>query len=396
MQASTTQHFTLSPESLQAIHTMHRETRSPCVSMLVGLDPATVERHANTLKLRAALKQARTQILGDDSLEQATQQALLANLKQLEPTDDRTYDASTRSVAMYVTSSDAITVATPRELEPMTTLSHRPFTLPLVTTLQHDESFYFLEVSEKTQRACFVTHGQMIELFTLSITDEPFALAADYADPRDSPLQSHGGAGAGAPIYHGHASKKADHDADRLMRFYRAGSQKIFDHLKSRGAATVVLMGVERQRVAFLESSQEGDLYTVQLDPIEGASPGELREHLERVLGERAPQHDRVLKAWERNAARNLTEVELEVIGERAAQGMIEMLVVRADTPVWGEFDELSGKVSVHKEQKGSELRDALAARVVELGGSVHVLAAERMPADAPIIATLRGRYEDS
>ncbi len=395
----------LNAATLDTLEHDFAEGATTFISVVVGLDPVTLNKHENVLRIRNEFKRVRERLKNAD-LDEDLATHLQAQLRALEPRKEDEIDTSAHGIAYFAGPDEGAVVTTHREIETTSTISGRPFLLPLRAALQHSDDFFLVSVAKDKVRAWSGDHDSIEEKLSMEITDTEFARAADYADPEDEPLQSHAHKSeAGArdeAIFHGHSSRDEDYEEKRITRFYRAADERLRELMSGEDNAPAILAGDERQRAYFKDVAKDADRYEHETAPLGNKSPNELRAQAVEMVRQAQARHEDLLETWDHRVSQGRYEMDLSEIAHKAAHGMIETLLVHRDARAWGNYDSNSGEVEILAEKgddpsaEAVELRDAIAARVAELGGTIHIFDKEVMPVDSAMCAFLRGTYESA
>lgn len=113
------------------------------------------------------------------------------------------------------------------------------------------------------------------------------------------------------------------------------------------------------------------------------------RQKMERYFDER---HAKALEAyWNQSATALTTSAPADVI-PAAHYKQVWHLFVQKDEHIWGRFDEMNNKLTIHdKQEEGDEcLIDRAVIKTILNAGEVHILPKDRMPDKSQIAALMR------
>jgi len=222
-----------------------------------------------------------------------------------------------------------------------------------------------------------------------TITD---ALGAELTEPHLT-VASYGTGAGGTPMRHGHGSKKDEVDVDS-ERFFRAVDRAVLEHHSKPSGLPLILAALPEYHTLFRQLSQNPFLMAEGIDTHPDALPADaLRERAWRVV---EPQYlDRLAALVEQFGsakAKGLGSDELALVAEAAVAGRVATLLIEADRHVPGMIDYSSGRIASadldHPEI--DDLLDDLGELVLNKGGQIVIVPAERMPAETGIAAIYR------
>ena len=217
------------------------------------------------------------------------------------------------------------------------------------------------------------------------------ALGEELTDPHLT-VASYGGA-AGPAMRHGHGSKKDEVDID-AERFFRSVDRAILEHHSRPSGLPLILAALPEYHNLFRHVSQNPFLMADAIDIHPDALPADgLRERAWRVV---EPQYlarlTGLVEEFGRAKAKGLGADEPALVAEAAAAGRVATLLIEAQRHVGGKLDRESGGIVfgdlAHPEI--DDLLDDLGELVLNKGGQVVIVPAERMPAPTGIAAIYR------
>ena len=222
-----------------------------------------------------------------------------------------------------------------------------------------------------------------------TITD---ALGDELTEPHLT-VASYGTGAAGPAMRHGHGAKKDEVDLD-AERFFRAVDRAVLEHHSRPSGLPLILAALPEHHSLFRQVSHNPFLLSEGIVTHPDALPHEeLRERAWRVV---EPQYFAKLAALveEFGAAKSkgLGSDELAFISEAAVAGRVATLLIEAERHIGGKLDRESGGIVfgdlAHPEI--DDLLDDLGELVLNKGGQVVVVPAERMPVRTGIAAIYR------
>lgn len=223
-----------------------------------------------------------------------------------------------------------------------------------------------------------------------TITD---ALGDELTEPHQTVRSLGGVGGSNVAMYHGHGGK-SDEVAVDLDRFFRAVDASILVHHSRPSGLPLLLAALPEYHGIFKRISANPFLMAdgLKIDP-DSVSTDDLRELAWQVI---EPSYQdrltRLVAEFEQSKSRGLVGDHLGQIAFDAVSGRVMTLLVEADREIPGHLDSLNGHIEFgdmdHPEV--SDLIDDLAELVLNKGGHVVVVPAERMPTATGVAAIYR------
>jgi Bacterial archaeo-eukaryotic release factor family 3 len=202
------------------------------------------------------------------------------------------------------------------------------------------------------------------------------------------------GMGAGGPaMRHSHGSKKDELDKD-LERFFRAADRAVLQHHSKPSGLPLILAALTEYHSLFRQVSQNPFLMADGIDIHPDALPGDaLRDRAWRVV---EPQYlarlAGLVEEFGRAKSKGLGSDELAPVAEAAVTGRVATLLIEAEGRIPGRIDYPSGRIEfrdlAHPEV--DDLLDDVGELVVNKGGQVVIVPADRMPTRTGIAAIYR------
>jgi hypothetical protein len=218
------------------------------------------------------------------------------------------------------------------------------------------------------------------------------ALGDELTDPHLTKA-SYGGVG-GPPMVHGHGSRDEEVDIDR-ERYFRAVDRAVLDHHSRPSGLPLLLASLAEHQTVFRRVGKNPFLLDggIEIDP-DAIGLEALRDRAWKLLLPRyLARLDGLLETYGAATAKGLAASTPADIGEAAVLGRIGTLLVDADQHVPGRVDHQTGQVSTVDDGADptiDDLVDDLGELVLERGGEVIVVPAERMPTTTGMAAIFR------
>jgi hypothetical protein len=211
----------------------------------------------------------------------------------------------------------------------------------------------------------------------------PEALGDQLTDPHQT-VASYGGAGGGnIAMRHGHGGRADERDADG-ERFFRVVDRAILEHHSRPSNLPLILAALPQHHGHFRKISQNPFLVEdgVKVHP-DAVSASELRQRAWQVFETRYQSELKSLAdAFSAAKARGLGMEDLSRVAQAAVDGRVSTLLIEADRQIPGRVAVDTGRIQPADMQhpEVDDLLDDLGELVLQKGGRVAVVPAERMP----------------
>jgi hypothetical protein len=200
------------------------------------------------------------------------------------------------------------------------------------------------------------------------------------------------GGGSGAN-YHGVGSGKPDEKANLAMYFDEV-DETVWKEVLHGENVPLLLVGVEYLIPIYKQVAKYKPIWD---EAITGSHEYEDTNALyQQARGKLAPYFDqrvtKALNAYGNQSATGLTSSIIEDVIPAAHYGRVSQLFALKDEHIWGTFDEVNNKLTVHATQeKGDEcLLDKAIIRTLRTGGEVFILTEDKMPGRSQLAALMR------
>ena len=213
-----------------------------------------------------------------------------------------------------------------------------------------------------------------------SITD---ALGDQLTEPHQTVRSVGGVGGSSVAFHHGHGSK-SDEVAVDSERFFRAVDGAIHAHHSRPSGLPLLLAALPEYHGVFRKISRNPFLIPdgLKIDP-DSVSINDLRVLAWRLIGPTYQDRlTRLVEEFEQSKPRGLVGDHLGQIAFDAVSGRVRTLLVDADREIPGHLDSVNGRIEFGdiSHPQVDDLIDDLAELVLNKGGQVVVVPAERMP----------------
>lgn len=369
------------------------------VSLYLPTHRAGRDVRENPIRLKNLLAEAKNRAT-EQELDPALAASRLAPVERLVE-DPIFWLHQGDGLALFVSEHGLEEIRLPASVEELVFLRDRFCVRPLVAALPKEpQRFHVLALSQNSVRLFDCTRSSIREI---DLQDVPESLTeAVGSDWKQPSLQSHsggpptsGGRPAGrrrAAQFHGRGFGTED-SKDEITRFVRRVDEGLLKLLGDR-TAPLVVAAVDYLIPIYHRVSRHPDLVAgglagnpehlgmdeLHARALELAAPrldAARRELIERLHGGAPPER----------LAKGIEKVLPAVCAGRAAA-----LLLQAEHPLWGRFDEASGSVEIHdRRQPGDDdLLDLAVSFACATGAEVYAGEAEEIPGGAPVAAWLR------
>lgn len=387
---------------------------TPAISIYMPIERTEMTFKALRLQFRAHVDGAAEKLKANDDLDPKSYEPLLARLRDM--VEERAFfNQSGDGLAVFVGQGFEAVYFLPLGFENQCVVGSTFHTRPLLEHIAAPTDYWVLAVGEEE-----VTfwEGTPSGVQVVEIEDLPHSLQEallierepdqDGINYHSGNTRSVGGAranvgrgGAGrlpSPIFHGHGGGREEHDA-YLRQYFAQVSQGIKEYLGG-AEGPVILAAVDYCHPIFHQVSKldnlakegiEGNVHFWNEKQIYEAAWPIARKRLEERI-------DEALEHWERAFGRGNAELDPAMVGRRVVEGRVFQLLLDEDAQLWGQFDRETGELKplgegASEEEKAMavDLYDEIAETVVQMGGEVVVVPAEKMPGTTGVGAILRG-----
>ena len=380
---------TLTPASLSELLSFEGK---PCLSLYQPTHRSHPENKQDVIRFRHLLKALETS-LGQHH-ETAAVKALLAPFEALEHDHDF-WNHTLDGLAVLGAPGLFRVFLLKRPVPELAVVADSFHTKPLRRWLQSTGRYQVLALNQ-CEVHLYEGDRNTLDALALAAGVPPTmtaALGSELTEPH-STVASYGGLGRGGmAMHHGHGGKKDEIDGD-AERFFRAVDRAVLEHHSRPSGLPLMLAALPEHHHRFREVSHNPFLMDegVMADP-QGLTHDDLRQ---RAWAVAAPQQEAQQAAWGASfaaaAAHGLGSDELAQVALAAVAGRVATLLIEAERQVPGRIDATSGRIDpADLADPGVDAAlDDLGALVESMGGTVHVLPAERMPSRTGVAASYR------
>ncbi|QJD58456.1 hypothetical protein HG264_05800 [Pseudomonas sp. gcc21] len=383
----------ISRETLNELIKMEKQT---CLSLYMPTHRSFPEREQDPIRYKNMLRELR------ERLQAQHPEADVATL--MKP-----YEALLDDHDFWIYQRDGIAVLRGENFFRVFSLQHRvpeyvvvnshPFLKPLLRIVQSTDRYQVLCLARDKVRL-FEGNSDVLDEVDL-VPEVPRnldqALGTELTEKGQSghPGGYSSAGERGDPQMHeaGGPDKQAEIDLDR-DRFFRVVDRAILDHYSRPSGLPLILAGLPENQSFFRAQSHNPQLLKEGINLGQGsldvrALQQRSSELMERRNGERL---NGILDQYATSKPQNQATDDLREIGSAAAQGKVGTLLVESDREVPGQVDRDTGAVLLDEtgDLAATDVLDELILLVLERGGDVNVVPAERMPGRSGAAAIYR------
>jgi hypothetical protein len=377
----------------------------PCVSIYLPTHRSFPQDRQNAIDFRNLLREVEQSLAGAAYDEPAIDE-LMAPLRDLA-LDEDFWTHATDGLAVFASPGYFRMVQLQRTPPRLAIAADRFHVKPLLRIVQSADRYQVLALNRREIR---LFEGNRDALDEIDLAPEVPQTIVDALGEEltEKQLLAHsygsgpaGGAGGGrsyngsktAGIRHGHSARADEIDVD-IERFFRAVSHAVQEHHSKPSGLPLILAAAPEYHAQFRSVSRNPSLLQRAIEADPGAlSIDELRarawEAMEPdYLARLAALVDRFGAAQGAGTATD----DLSTAGGAVLQGRVDTLLVDAERQIPGRIDTATGEVQPAdlSDAQVNDALDDLAQQVLQTGGQVVVVPAERMPTTTGLAAIYR------
>jgi len=370
-----------------------KEQPPPCISIYMPTGRRHPENLQDALHFKNLVTEAR-----EKGISMAGKRELQPLLDRLTPMidDHDLWMHSLEGIAVFV-SPDHYLVLHLQEpvLEHVSvSVTGKYYIKPLLRLFQAGDRFQVLAITRTDVRLFQGNRFRLDEIRPAPAVPKTMVDALGFeTTPPHQTIASFGGADNGGFMRHGHSSRKDEEELDD-ERFFRAVDRAVTEwHSKPTGLP-LVLAALPDHQSMFRSVSRNPHLVeaAVNVDPRLIATE-ELRMRSWEVLEPRwTGQINDAVARYEEYHSKGLGEDDPYLIAKAAAAGRVWTLLLDSERQYPGSLDPATGRIVPSKEgaESAGDVLEELAMLVLDNGGEVLVLPAEKMPSLTGVAALFR------
>jgi hypothetical protein len=378
--------YTLTTDGLK---TLASRSEGFSISLFLPLQRGGPDALNNPVRLKSLFRQALKQVREGELPAQEAQAWFAKAERQLD--HSLFWERPDEGLAVFLAEDMVRCCGLPIAPSEGSFVGRRFMLLPLLEVFHDNHPFYILALSQNDVRL-FKANRFSEEELTLENTPLSLAQALAYDTPeRQLQFRTSGAPGGGARIYGNMPDRVDTHE--NLLHFFRQVNHGVH-HLLREERSPLVLAAAEYLFSIYREANTYPYL---EAEGVPGSpdrlSPRTLRESAWRVVQPRfqAARKQALEEYWQRNHQGGSSHFLQEVI-PAARYGRVASLFVAPNHPVYGRFEEETGRIHL-VEQPGAEDEELINYAVGQTllhGGDVYTLAPEETPEGVVVMAVFR------
>ena len=367
---------------------------TPCVTIYLLTEKSGREIYKPATRLKQLVKSAKQKLAGGQWIGESETQDFLKPIAQLSD-DDSFWQETDRGLALFLNASGLQMWRGGVQLAERVFVSDRFFVRPIVSIANNDQRYYVLSLSENKAE---LFEGTNTELKKIALPNMPASVEeAMNVTSVERGSQIHTGthqyAGKEASVFHGHGGEP-DTSNDDVRFYFRQVNHTVADHLAGKREPLLLACVADKSPIYreintypyLLEQLAVGNTDQLSIQRLHDRATICINEYMEKDL-QPAIESYRQLAGTPRSLA------ETSSILAAAYQGQIDTLLVDEAAPVIvGTFNPAEQTIDYESATPDfdKDLMEEAIAQTLLHRGKVVALTPDKMPADAPMVATLR------
>jgi hypothetical protein len=379
-------HIHLPNAAVMARLLRHRGERS--LSMYIPTTEGDEAVTKNRIRFKNALAEA------TDALRSlgASEAAIGELLKPLDgwADDDRWWAHQGPGLALFLHGGELEAFRLPASVEPRVLVGDRYHLLPLLQLRHASAPHYYVLCLEQSGPTLYASSTFSMDPLVMDFPSFEETVGHDTTERHTQGHSTHDDGGRW--VFHGHGSGSDEEHKQEIGKYCRLIDERIRAYLPN-DRTPLVVVAVEYVGAIYVSVSQHGNV----VGRVDG-NPGSFdRAELHRRAHEvadaklREPAR-RDLEALQQAFYADRASAGVDDVLNAAADGRVEVLFLRPDERLVGEWDEAERSVVEAASARRSEhaLMDRAAREVLDKGGRLRFVDGDALPSDEPLAAVLR------
>lgn len=308
--------------------------------------------------------------------------------------NDSFWRAQLQGLAVFITEGSTQYIKlpfAPKQEEMIVNTSY--YMSPLTPMMTQGDYFYLLMLSKKQAKLYRAGEHGIVELI---IDEMPNGVddVVHFEEKEDQKLFRTGSSGAGGGAnYHGQGAGKPD-EKEHIAMYFDEVDETIWKAVLNKENVPLVLAGVEYLIPIYKSVAQYKPIWDVAITGNQQHTDlAELHQQAKKIMEPYfAERHKKALELYGNQSATELTSsIPADVI-PAAHYKRVWHLFVQEGAHIWGTFDEMNNKLTIHEtqQQEDEDLIDKAVIRTILNAGEVHFLPKDQMPGGSEIAAVMR------
>jgi hypothetical protein len=367
-------------------------------------------QHCITVYLQTHTKGSEVNELVDNTIFKNYLQQVTTQLKQkgvdeltieklLKPSfellrNDQFWREQSKGLVVFITESSTKYIKLPTAPKAEEMLMNTSFYLsPLIPMMTQTDYFYLLMLSKKESKLYRAGEFGIVELI---IDEMPNGVddVVHFEEKEDQKLFRTGSSGAGGGAnYHGQGAGKPD-EKEHIAMYFDEVDETIWKAVLNKENVPLLLAGVEYLIPIYKSVAQYKPIWDEAITGNQQYT--DLQSLHQQAVKLMEPyfqeRHKKALELYGNQSATELTSSIAADVIPAAHYKRVWHLFVQEGAHLWGSFDEMNNKLTIHEtQQEGDEdLIDKAVIRTIMNAGEVHFLPKDLMPAGSEIAAVMR------
>jgi hypothetical protein len=366
---------------------------STCISVYMPTHPAGVEvnERMDSVTFKNTLQQLTTSLKQRDVSQTEIDRMLKPGYDLLR--NDKLWTEMTNGLAVFISDGVFKYMKMPVTPTEEILINTSFYVTPLLPILTNNDYFYLLVLSKKQAK---LYRADALGMNYIRVDEVPNGVddVVHFEEKDDQKLWRTGSSGAGGGAnYHGIGAGKPD-EKENLAMYFDEVDETLFKEVLNKENVPLLLAGVEYLIPIYKSVAKYKPIWD---DAITGSLEHEsidtlyqlARKKMEPYFDER---HAKALEAYWNQSATALTSSIADDVIPAAHYRQVWHLFVQKDEHIWGTFDEMNNKLTIHDAQEDGDecLIDKAVIKTILNAGEVHVLPKDRMPGGSKIAALMR------
>jgi hypothetical protein len=264
---------------------------------------------------------------------------------------------------------------------------------PLLPMMTNNDYFYLLVLSKKQ---AVLYRGDAFGMQHIKVDEMPRGVddVVHFEEKDDQKLWRTGSSGAGGGAnYHGIGAGKPD-EKENLAIYFDEVDETLCKTALNKENVPLLLAGVEYLIPIYKSVAKYKPIWDLALTGShEHDDRNQLYEQAKKIMEPYfAERHEKALKNYWNQSATALTSSIPDDVIPAAHYKQVWHLFVQKDQHIWGTFDEMKNKLTIHETQEDADecLVDKAVIKTLLNAGEVHVLPKDKMPGGSVIAALMR------
>ena len=307
--------------------------------------------------------------------------------------DEEFWTGLSNGLAVFISDGYVRYMRLPVALKDEMMINSSFYLTPLIPVMTSKDYFYVLVLSKKQAK---LYRADAFGMRYVPVTGMPRGVddVVHFEEKDDQELFRTDTAGAGAGAnFHGTGAGRPDHKTNLAMYFDEV-DETLWKEVLNKENVPLLLSGVEYLIPIYKQVAKYKPIWDDAITGNHehediGALYQQARAKMEPYFQERVAK---ALNIYGNQSATELTSSVPDDVIPAAHYGRISQLFALQGEHIWGKFDEMNNKLTIHSAQQDDDecLVDKTVIKTLLSGGEVFILPADKMPAGSKLAAIMR------